>query len=292
MAVALTDSRSKSLASRPPERQELVGGDVMGEVGLVEAAEPTNGRINALTLTALWFAGGLLLGGLAALLLFPGMLPSLVTFPAIPYSPNLSPGQSSPPPQMPSLFSQPEFVVSLLFPLAPLIGVAALIVTGRLREPKEEQVENSSEAKELNKAAENAATPSDPTPGEQAPAPQENGEGSPADGTGEKPVEDEESEGEEEDVEDEEKEEEEEEEEEEGEKDDEEDEKPNLGDLTSLFEEEDTSLASLETLSNEQPEVDMDELVNYTGDTLRDLLTANSATSEAQVRLPSGEWTG
>jgi hypothetical protein len=235
-------------------------------------------------MVVIWFLGGLLLGGLAALFLMPGLFSALVSFPfQILSSPAPTKILSSPVPSnqfsepslIPSLLSQPLFIFSLLLAMAPLLGAVALLVAARLQATRTLPEGKAAVGEEVAKKIEEPAAAAEKPVEEQRPVTEENGGGAAQEeGSEEGPAEQNNAAKVEEEIPEEEKETEEEEEEEE------EDEKPSLGDLATLFEEDDTSLVAIEALSQGLKDIEVEQLVDITSDMSRMLRDANSSRTE------------
>ena len=269
MAVSETSLQLQAGGPGQGSGEPQSGIDLSVEAGRVQPGGPSPFQFGTLLKLALWFAGGLLVGGTVLLFLMPGMFNALVSWPILPSRPSAPVNQFSETAFLPSLIGQPFFIISLLLSFAPLLGAAGIIAAPRLRN--------------LMKSAAKQPAPEEPKPSPEQPAAvaEQPAEDQPANTTEEKapdtPLEETPEpppappEGQEQE-EDEKKEEEEEEEEEEG--------KPVLGDLASLFEEEDTSLSSLEALSKGLSEIGVDDLVGTSGDTARQLQDANSINAD------------
>jgi hypothetical protein len=288
MALTRASSQFQTKPPAPTLLEPMSRKDLGDRAGTARLSEFPTRSSPALTSIALWFTGGLLLGALAALWLMPGMWAILIPSSPQPPNSNVYLNRFSEPSLLPSLLGQPTFVLSLFLSLAPLLGAIVLVAAPRLRNRKKSAEEQLAKDKEPEGTLEESPTvankPAKQQPVEGQESKTDTPPGEELEEGLEEATDDEEEEGiesgREKDEEDKEKEEEEEEEEDEEDEEEEDEEKeeeegPVLGDLASLFEEEDTSLSSLEGLSKELPEINVDELLASSGETSLKLREAN-----------------
>lgn len=264
MAIPQTSLRSPTIGPNQglgEPKGSKASGLAAGEPLIGPSPRPRSGLI----FFAIFFAAGLLLGGLAALALMPGLFAALIPAPVQQVNIEVSRSQVSEPSSVPSLFTQPFFIASLVLAFAPWLVAIGVIGTTRLRSSRKStgaesaKGEPQASTKEVERAVEE--------PAEEPPAPnQEQGADTPLEDKLEEqppelPAPEEKVELEEAIKEDEEE---------------EEEDQPVLGDLASLFEEEDTSLASLEALSKGLAEINVEELIGVSSETSRKLLAANT----------------